>query len=242
MPMKKPEFRIGTSGYQYDHWKGVFYPEGLSRNKWLQYYSEHFDTVEINNTFYHLPPESSFDRWHEQAPPGFLFSLKFSRYSSHMRKLKNPGEPIVRFMGLAGKLGKHLGPILVQLPPRWHVNPERLAEFLDIAPSANRWAVEFRDPSWLCDEIFSILHRHNSALCIHDMIGNYPQPVTANWVYLRFHGTSGHAGDYSHEQLMKSAEEIKRYLARGLNVYVYFNNDVHGYAIKNALDLRKMIG
>jgi uncharacterized protein YecE (DUF72 family) len=241
MPKKKPEFRIGTSGYQYDHWKGIFYPEGLSRNKWLRYYSEHFDTVEINNTFYQLPPESSFDRWHEQAPAGFLFALKFSRYSSHMRKLKNPGEPIGRFLGLAGKLGEQLGPILVQLPPRWHVNPERLSEFLDSTDSAQRWAVEFRDSSWLCDEIFSILHRHNAALCIHDMLESHPKHMTADWVYLRFHGKSGHAGDYSHEQLKKSAEEIKGYLERGFDVYVYFNNDVNGYAIKNAIDLRKLV-
>jgi uncharacterized protein YecE (DUF72 family) len=241
MSKRKPEIRIGTSGYQYDHWKNIFYPEKLSKNEWLDYYSERFDTVEINNTFYHLPSESSFDKWKEQAPPGFLYSLKFSRFATHMRKLKNPDELIERFLKLACKLKEHMGPILAQLPPRWHVNPERLSAFFDSVPSDRRWAIEFRDSSWLCEEIYSILRKHNSALCIHDLIEKHPQIITAAWTYLRFHGASGHDGNYSREQLKEAAEKIREYLNRDLDVYVYFNNDVHGYAINNALSLRDMI-
>jgi uncharacterized protein YecE (DUF72 family) len=241
MPKRKPEIRIGTSGYQYDHWKAIFYPEKLSKNRWLPHYSKIFDTVEINNTFYHLPSEKTFDKWKEQAPPGFLYSLKFSRFATHMRKLKNPEEPIDRFLKLARKLKEHLGPILVQLPPRWHVNPERLSAFFDAAPSDQRWAVEFRDSSWICEEVYSILRGRNSALCIHDLIENHPQVVTADWVYMRFHGASGHDGDYSQEQLREAAEKIEEHRSQGLDVYVYFNNDVHGYALNNAQSLREMV-
>ncbi len=240
MAHRKPELRIGTSGYQYKHWRGVFYPERLPQKQWLRYYSEHFDTVEINNTFYHLPSEKSFDQWREQAADGFLYALKFSRYGTHMKKLKDPQEPVERFMKLAERLNGFLGPILVQLPPHWHVDAERLSGFLSSVPPGQRWAVEFRDASWLRDDIYSILQKHNAALCFHDMIEDHPQNVTAQWIYWRFHGTAGHAGNYSREQLRARAEVIKRYLDRGLDVFVYFNNDVHGYAIANALELRRL--
>ena len=241
MSTRQPALRVGTSGYQYGHWKGIFYPEALPAKNWLLFYASQFDTVEINNTFYHLPPQSSFDQWRDQAPPGFLYALKFSRYGSHMKKLKDPDEPIGRFMALAARLDGFLGPILVQLPPHWHVDPERLSGFLTAAPSSQRWAFEFRDWTWLCDEIYGILTRHKAALCFHDMIENHPRPITANWVYLRFHGTSGHSGCYSHKQLGEEAERIKEYLSRGLDVFAYFNNDVHGHALRNAMDLRSIV-
>jgi uncharacterized protein YecE (DUF72 family) len=241
MGRRQPELRIGTSGYQYKHWKGIFYPEGLPAKKWLQFYASQFDTVEINNTFYHLPSENSFDQWRDQAPPGFLYALKFSRYGSHMKKLKDPDEPIGRFMALAKRLDGFLGPILVQLPPRWRVDAERLSGFLHAVPSNQRWAIEFRESSWLCDEVYEILSRHKAALCFHDMLENHPRPITADWVYLRFHGTSAHSGCYSREQLGQEAERIKGYLSRGLDVFAYFNNDVHGHAFRNARDLREMV-
>jgi len=241
MARREPEFRIGTSGYQYKHWRGIFYPETLPTTRWLQYYSEHFDTVEINNTFYHLPSERSFDQWREQAQEGFLYALKFSRYGTHMKKLKDPEEPIGRFIALANRLDGFLGPILVQLPPHWKVDPGRLSHFLGSVPAAQRWAVEFRDASWLRDDIYAILRRHNASLCFHDMIENHPRRLTAEWVYWRFHGTAGHAGNYSRQQLSAEAEIIKDYLRRGLDVFVYFNNDVHGHAIKNAIDLRRLV-
>jgi len=238
---RKPELRVGTSGFQYRHWKGIFYPENLPQKRWLEYYSSRFDTVEINNTFYHLPSEKSFDQWREQAAPGFRYALKFSRYGSHMKKLKDPEEPIERFMALARRLNGFLGPILVQLPPHWHVHPERLLEFLDTVPAGARWAIEFRNPTWLREDVYDMLRQHKAALCFHDMLENHPREVTADWVYWRFHGTAGHAGNYSSEQLGAEAAVVKGYLARGLDVFVYFNNDAHGHAINNALELRRLV-
>ncbi|NLT66767.1 MAG: DUF72 domain-containing protein [Acidobacteria bacterium] len=241
MSRRTPEIRIGTSGYQYNHWRGIFYPEKLPQNRWLQYYSQHFDTVEINNTFYRLPSEQAFDSWRDQARKGFLYVLKFSRYGSHLKKLKEPQEPVFRFMSLASRLDGFLGPILVQLPPRWHIDPGRLEDFLDAVPGNQRWAIELRDPSWFHEDVYSILRRHNAALCFHDMIKDHPRPETADWIYQRFHGTSGHSGNYSRQQLEREAKLIKQYLAQRKDVFAYFNNDVHGYAIANALDLRGLV-
>jgi uncharacterized protein YecE (DUF72 family) len=180
--------RIGTSGYQYDHWQPVFYPEKLPKGKWFAYYAAHFDTVEINNTFYRLPAAGTVDQWHDRAPHGFCYALKFSRYGTHMKKLKDPADSIARFLDRAERLKSFLGPILVQLPPRWGVNPQRLAAFLEKAPRAHRWTVEFRQKDWLCDKVYRILQTHNAALCIHDMIEDHPRHLTADWTYLRFHG------------------------------------------------------
>jgi uncharacterized protein YecE (DUF72 family) len=232
--------RIGTSGYHYDHWRGIFYPEDLPKAGWFVHYARNFDTVEINNTFYHLPSAAAFDAWKEQAPEGFCYALKFSRYGSHILRLKNPRDTIRRFLQRADRLGEFLGPILVQLPPNWKADPERLAAFLKVAPKDYRWALEFRDPRWLSEEVFSILKEHSSALCVHDMIDDHPRLVTAEWVYLRFHGER-YSGCYSRQFLTARAVEIRRYLAEGRDVYAYFNNDAEGYAVVNAADLRRYI-
>ncbi len=232
--------RIGTSGYHYDHWKGVFYPEELPKAHWFSHYAKNFDTVEINNTFYHLPSTAAIDAWKEEAPKGFCYALKFSRYGSHIVRLKKPRDTIRRFQQRADRLGEFLGPILVQLPPNWKADPERLAAFLKAAPMDHRWAVEFRDPRWLCEEVFGILNQHDSALCIHDMIDDHPRLVTAGWVYLRFHGDR-YSGCYSHQLLSTRAAEIRQYLAEGLDVFVYFNNDAQGYAVQNAADLKRYV-
>jgi uncharacterized protein YecE (DUF72 family) len=232
--------RIGTSGYHYDHWKCVFYPEDLPKDKWFSHYSSQFDTVEINNTFYRLPDAKTFEAWRRQAPKGFCYALKFSRYGSHIVRLKKPRDTIRRFLQRADRLGEFLGPILVQLPPNWKADPNRLAAFLRAAPKNHRWAVEFRDPRWLCDEVFAILKEHGSALCVHDMIDNHPRIVTAGWVYLRFHGDH-YSGSYSHQFLAVRAAEIREYLADGLDVFAYFNNDAQGYAVRNAADLRRYV-
>ncbi|HXH10041.1 MAG TPA: DUF72 domain-containing protein [Alphaproteobacteria bacterium] len=229
--------RIGTSGYQYDHWQGVFYPTEIPKKRWFAHYAAHFDTVEINNTFYRLPQDRTFDAWREQAPPGFCYALKFSRYATHLKRLQDPHEPIHRFLDRARHLRGFLGPILVQLPPRWNVDVDRLAGFLDAAPDAYRWAIEFRDPRWLCDEVYALLRRHNAALCIHDLIPDHPRCITADWVYLRFHGTLC-GGNYPRPVLTAHAAEIAEYAAAGLDVFAYFNNDAFGYAVHNALDLK----
>ncbi len=232
---------VGTSGYQYDHWTGVFYPKDLSKKHWFAYYAEHFDTVEINNTFYRLPDASVFDSWYEETPRGFCYALKFSRYGTHIKRLKDPEEPVQRFVERAVRLKGHLGPVLVQLPPRWNKNPERLAAFLDVLPRKYRWTVEFRDPSWLCEEVFRLLEAHGVALCIHDMIADHPRRITTDWTYLRFHGDH-YTGCYSPQFLTAQARRIGEHLAEGLDVYAYFNNDDRGYAVRNAADLRRYLG
>jgi uncharacterized protein YecE (DUF72 family) len=240
MPPAEPEFRIGTSGYQYRHWRGVFYPENLARSEWFNHYTSEFDTVEINNTFYNLPAAETFDRWREAAPPGFRYILKFSRYGSHLKKLKEPEDSIGAFLAAAEHLKSYLGPVLVQLPPRWRVNAGRLAAFLDAAPRRLRWAFEFRDKSWLTEEVYALLRERNAALCIHDMIADHPHEITADWVYFRFHGDH-YYGSYSPQALAASARRIGAHLGEGRDVYAFFNNDADGNAVLNARDLKRYV-
>jgi len=247
MARRQGTFRIGTSGYQYDHWQGVLYPEDVPKRRWFDVYAETFNTVEINNTFYHLPKAKTFDRWRDRAPEGFQYVLKYSRYGTHMKRLKDPGGPeghIATFLGRAERLGPLLGPILVQLPPHWHVNVDRLEAFLDAAPAGHRWALEFRDRSWLCDAVWDALRRHNAALVVHDMLQDHPREVTADWVYLRFHGTSDavpYGGNYTSQALGGAARRIRRHLAEGRDVYAFFNNDAQGCAVRDALNLRRYV-
>lgn len=240
MSPRKGCFRVGTSGYQYDHWKGVIYPKGVRRKDWFAHYTTLFDTVEINNTFYHLPRAKTFDSWKRQAPEGFCYVLKFSRYGTHVKRLRSPRGVLRKFLARAERLQEFLGPILVQLPPNWNVNTDRLADFLEAAPGRRRWAIEFRDRRWLCREVFQILEARNAALCIHDMIPQHPRRLTADWVYLRFHGIR-YGGCYTPQTLAAQARDIKGYLAEGMDVFVYFNNDAEGYAVRNAMDLRRYV-
>jgi uncharacterized protein YecE (DUF72 family) len=233
--------RIGTSGYQYDHWRGVLYPEGLPKRRWFETYAQTFDTVEINNTFYRLPGPQVFDHWHAQAPPGFLYALKFSRYGTHRRRLNDPQNSVTRFIDVAKRLRGLLGPILVQLPPRWDVNVERLDAFLAFAPRRYRWAVEVRDPRWLTEAVYATLKRHKAALCIHDHIKDHPREITTDWVYLRYHGGAEETGAYTDSQLSHEAAFIRSCQKRGLDVYAYFNNDLGGHAVRNALQLKKFV-
>jgi uncharacterized protein YecE (DUF72 family) len=236
--------RIGTSGFQYDHWRDRFYPPGLPRKCWLQYYVRHFDTVEINNTFYGLPKAEVFTTWREAAPPGFRYALKFSRYGTHMKRLRDPRASLDIYLEHAENLKRHLGPVLVQLPPHWHVDVRRLDAFLDAASRRHRWSVELRDPSWCCAEVYAVLRSHNVALCQHDMLGAHSRIVTADWVYMRFHGpgaTGRIGGRYTPQALTAHARRIAGYLSRGLDVYAYFNNDERAYAVRNAQDLRRFV-
>src|SRR5919108_3790066 len=208
--------RIGTSGYHYAHWRNIYYADNLASKGWLARYAHDFDTVELNNTFYRLPPAESFDTWRGRAPEGFCFALKFSRYGSHLMRLKNARDSIRRFLERAERLGERLGPILVQLPPNWNVNTVRLREFLDAAPSHHRWAIEFRDARWLTDGVYDVLRSHKAALCIHDKISDHPRELTADWVYMRFHG-GPQDGNYTDPELSAYAREIKDYLESGLD-------------------------
>lgn len=230
---------MGTSGWQYEHWKGVLYPPESRPREWFEIYARHFDAVEVNNTFYQLPEASTFDGWARAAPEGFCYVLKFSRYGSHLKKLKDPRRSIGPFCERAERLGEHLGPILVQLPPNWRADPQRLETFLDVAAeTGHRWAVEFRDGSWLCEEVFEILRDRGAALCVHDMIEEHPREVTTGWTYLRYHGP-GPWGDYPHQALSASARRIYGHLRAGRDVYAFFNNDAEGHAVRNALGLKR---
>lgn len=231
---------IGTSGYQYDHWKTVFYPPDLPKSRWFEHYQSHFSTVEINNTFYNLPKPETFADWRDRTPEGFCYALKMSRYATHIKRLKDGESTLATFFEHAEPLGDRIGPLLVQLPPKWKANPERLDAFLAAAPDDYRWVVEFRDPDWFRDEVYAVLRKHQAALCLHDMIEDHPAEITAPWVYLRFHGDH-YAGSYSQEALRGWAGKIARWLGQGLDVYAYFNNDAEGHAIANAMDLRHKI-
>lgn len=239
--MKKGGLRIGTSGYHYDHWKGAFYPDDLPKSRWLDYYAQNFDTLELNNTFYRLPSAAAFDQWKSQAPPGFCYALKFNRFGTHFMRLKKPRSTLGKFVSVAKRLGKLLGPILVQLPPHWNVNISRLDDFLKAAPREFRWTVEFRDPRWLRPEIFKVLERHEAALCIHDLLEDHPRTLTASWTYLRYHGYR-YGGSYSRNKLAGDAKWIRRRLAEGRDLFVYFNNDAQGHAVQNAIELRRQLG
>lgn len=234
--------RIGTSGWVYPHWRGLFYPAELRQEDWFGHYAAHFDTVEINNTFYRLPSEAAFANWREQAPAGFLYALKASRFLTHLKKLKDPHAPLEHFFTRAAQLGVSLGPVLYQLPPHWQLNLPRLEGFLASLPRKRRHAVEFRDPSWLVEPVFRLLEHYGAAHCVHDLPPlHVPPRVTAPFVYLRYHGDSAHHGDYPTDHLALQAQRIRAWHAQGLDVYAYFNNDVEGYAVRNAMLLRSLL-
>lgn len=229
--------RLGTSGFHYDIWRGVFYPEDLSPRKWLEFYARAFDTVELNNPFYRLPTAETFESWRRQVPDGFLFAVKYSRFGSHVKRLRDPETHLPLFVERASRLGDALGPILVQLPPRWTPAPGRLDAFLEAAPKRLRWTVEFRDPRWLNDEIFAILEKHRAALCLHDKM-EHPLRLTADWAYVRFHGEPPD-GNYRRATLEKWARPMRAWLDEGRDVYAYFNHEPH--AIHNARELREIL-
>ena len=235
--------RVGTSGWVYNHWREVFYPRELRQADWFGYYAREFDTVEINYSFYRLPSAATFDRWREQAPPGFLYAVKASRFLTHLKKLKEPEEPLQRFFERASRLGTTLGPVLYQLPPRWHVNLARFEHFLAVLPQGYAHVVEFRDASWLIEDVFQLMERYGVAHCIHDMRPlRVPLRITAPPVYIRFHGDPAHGGDYQLATLEACARRIDDWRGQRLDVFVYFNNDIHGYALEDAKTLRRLLG
>lgn len=234
--------RIGTSGWVYRHWHGIFYPAEWPPRNWFAFYARAFDTVEINNSFYRLPSEAAFDAWREQAPPHFLYAVKASRFLTHMKKLKDPEGPLELFFARASRLGATLGPVLYQLPPRWRVNLPRFEYFLSVLPKGYTHAVEFRKASWLIEPVFETMERYGVAHCIHDMSPlQIPMRVTAQTVYVRFHGDAQHGGDYPDTALAEWAQRIAAWREQGHDIFVYFNNDVGGYALKNAQTLKRLL-
>jgi uncharacterized protein YecE (DUF72 family) len=209
---------------------------------WLDYYARHFDTVEINNTFYRLPEAATFAAWGRRAPRGFVYAVKASRYLTHMKKLKDPEDPIRRFFTRAKRLEQSFGPVLYQLPPRWPVNIERLEAFLRALPRRRRHAIEFREPSWYTDDVFALLERHNVALCLHDMAGSASGRLAIGpFVYARFHGVQKYSGRYDDRTLDAWAEWLASCTRAGKRIYAYFNNDTGGHAPRDAVRLGDMM-
>jgi uncharacterized protein YecE (DUF72 family) len=240
------EIRIGTSGWHYKHWVGGFYPPKMKPSEMFAFYTQHFNTVEINNTFYRLPSEQTVNLWRETSPTTFCFAVKASRFITHMKKLKDPDSSTKKFFSVvADRLETKLGPILFQLPPGWLVNVERLATFLESLPRGYKYVFEFRDESWLTPEVFELLRHHNVALCIHDLSNlKTPVKITSEFTYVRFHGPgrAKYTGSYSHEEVQQWADRIKSWRRNLSAIYVYFNNDVGGWAVKNAIELKTLLG
>ncbi|MGA2112966.1 MAG: DUF72 domain-containing protein [Anaerolineales bacterium] len=233
---------VGTSGWVYPHWRGVFYPPSLSQRAWFAHYAMTFRTVEINNSFYRLPSTANFEAWREQAPPAFVYAIKASRFITHIRRLRDVQEPLERFLAAAHALGQALGPVLYQLPPNWHVDLVRFCGFLRLLPSGYTHVVEFRDPSWFTEEVFALMEEKGVVHCLHDYWSAVPPlRLTAPVVYIRMHGDQLHAGNYRASVLRTWADRIQGWSLEGRTVHMFFNNDMGGAAIENALAEREMI-
>ncbi|HEY9150987.1 MAG TPA: DUF72 domain-containing protein [Gammaproteobacteria bacterium] len=241
--MKPARIHIGTSGWSYAHWKGPFYPADLSDDRqMLEYYTRHFRSVEINNSFYQLPRRETLALWRQSVPDDFIFSAKASRYITHMKKLKDPEASIEKFFERIVELGERLGPVLFQLPPNWHYNHERLERFLDTLSRDFRYAFEFRNAGWINERCEELLARHDIAFCVYEFDGyRSPRKVTTDFVYVRLHGPDGpYQGEYDGPALADWADAITGWTSQGLSVYCYFDNDESGYAAQNALRLQRI--
>jgi uncharacterized protein YecE (DUF72 family) len=248
---------VGCSGWSYAHWRGTVYDEALPSKDWFSDYARRFRTVEVNNTFYRLPAPATFEKWRHQAPEGFVYALKLNQYGTHRRRLREPQTWLPNYVERAVLLGPALGPNLAQLPPRWKRDTGRLGEFLAAATSGAvttsgaagqklRWAVEFRDPSWLHEDTYSLLRHYGAALCVHDLLPDHPWLLTADWAYCRFHGPGAlsrkYEGEYGPERLAKPARALGDWLGQGRDVYAYFNNDQGGAAVRDATWLSERLG
>ena len=235
--------RVGCSGWVYKHWRGLFYPEGLSQKRWFQHYAEEFDTVEINASFYRLPLESTFEGWREKAPPGFRYAVKVNRFITHMKKLLDCEEAVDRFIELARLLGDARGPLLYQLPPSLHKNLERLDGFLARLPKDIEQVVEFRHRSWYDEDVLALLDRHGIGFVCHDLRGLVsPRWASGRTAYVRFHGTSGrYHGRYPDDALLGWTDWLIDQARQGRSCWCFFNNDIHGHAIEDARTLKSMV-
>ena len=246
-PILKPGWHIGTSGWSYKHWDGVFYPENVKPARYLEYFVTRFDCVELNSCFYHLPRESTIHGWMERTPDTFIFCPKLSRLITHQLKLTHCEEPLNRFFNLFDKMKKKIGPILIQIAPDLHFDEEFIIGFLEILKtdySDYQFAFEVRHKSWINDTFFNILSSYGAAFVIADSGKRYPgyEAITADFVYLRLHGREVlYASDYSDEELLEYACKISRWLEADKEVWIFFNNDYHAFAIKNAQRLIELI-
>lgn len=236
--------RIGTSGWVYKHWRGRFYPEKLPATKWLAFYASRFDTVELNNPFYRQPSLAQFERWRSAVPADFKYAVKLNRFITHIKRLSVDAEIVARSYDTVAGLGPSLAAMLVQLPPRFGFDEQRLDDFSRaVARRRRRHALEPRDASWLTDHALDVLRAHDIALCIIDT-PRWPTrlAVTASFVYLRFHGPKGlYASPYDDALLAEWAARIRAWRDDGLDVLAYFNNDARAYAPRDALRLRELV-
>jgi uncharacterized protein YecE (DUF72 family) len=232
---------IGTSGWNYDHWRGLFYPERLAKKKWLTHCTGIFSTIEVNVTFYRQMKDSTFVKWYSETPDGFIWAVKASRFITHMKKLQDVKEPVDRFFASVNLLEEKLGPVLFQLPPSLHFEPSLLENFCSLLPEKQRCTIEARHSSWTGEEALSIMKNHGIAWCISDTAGRYPfrEAVTADFVYIRLHGAENlYASNYSEEELQGWERKIRSF---GVDAYVYFDNDFMAYAPKNAIRLKELL-
>jgi uncharacterized protein YecE (DUF72 family) len=227
---------IGTSGWQYRDWRATFYPAATPVRSWLETYAAGFATVESNNAFYRLPKRRTFEDWAARTPDDFVMAVKVSRFLTHIKRLADPEEPVERFLDRVAGLGPKLGPVLLQLPPRFRANTDRLQSALDQFPAAVRVAVEFRDPSWFTDEVRRILEDRSVALCLADRRRPLtPVWRTAPWTYLRLHeGRAQPRPCYGRTALVAWARRLAEHWTADEECWVYFNNDPHGCAPRDA--------
>lgn len=240
---------IGTSGWSYPSWKQLFYPADLPTARWLEFYAGQFPTTEANSSFYHLPKISTCEKWASQVPRDFVFSVKASRFITHVKRLSDVAAPWRLFFSRARLLGSHLGPVLCQFPSSFHRHDERLESFLKMVRNGTphgrrlRLVCEFRHESWFSTDVYRLLSRLGTALCIGDS-GRYPRRdvLTADFAYVRFHGRSRlFASSYTRAELREEAEKLADYLREGYDSYVYFNNDAEGHAVANAKTLVNLL-
>jgi uncharacterized protein YecE (DUF72 family) len=246
--ISRTEPRVGCSGWNYGAWRIAFYPRQLPARRWLEFYASRLDTVEVNNTFYRLPERATFAAWRRQTPDDFLFAVKASRFLTHMKRLREPREPLARLFDRASAFGRRLGPVLYQLPGNFTIDLDRLEAFLEALPRTSsgrriRHVMEFRHPSWYVAETYHLLNRRGVALCLHDKEGSaIDAPIEGPFVYVRFHGTSGrYAGSYGRRALTRWAHRLAEQAAQGRQVFAYFNNDPGAAAVDNALTLRSAL-
>ncbi len=235
------DVRIGCSGWSYPHWRKRFYPEKMPARKHFAFYAQHFNTVELNNSFYRQPPRERFEAWREQAPPGFLFAVKGSRYVTHIKRLAGEKKSIDLVVDAALGLGEKLGPILFQLQANFHVDLDRLERFVGMLPTDVRFTLEFRHDSWLVPAVFELLRSHRIALCIPD----HPKmpralELTSDFIYIRMHLPPTGLG-YGQRALQPWTDRVVAWHHDGLDVFVYFNNDMEGHAIKDAKTLISLV-
>lgn len=242
--MSKGKIVIGTSGWNYRHWKGTFYPEDLPVKNWLKYYYEHFKSVELNTSFYHLPKRLTFENWRDAVPSEFIFTVKASRYITHITRLNDPEEPLKKFFDNAYGLENKLGPVLFQLPPGWKYNSDRFKEFVTFLPKNTKPVFEFRNNTWWNDEVYALLDKYNCSFCIFELAGQKtPELVTGNRAYVRLHGPTGYKyqGSYDDDTLLQWSKKFTQWEKEGKEVYCYFDNDDSGYAAFNALTIQNMV-